>query len=79
MTENSAIYAEILPGVANPSRNKIETVLREGSVRFGKLPLAFMEPEEIANGVLFLCSEQGRYVTGTALDITAGTSASYTT
>lgn len=79
MTQNSAIYAEILPDVANPSRNQIETALREGSVRSGKLPLAFMEPEEIANGVLFLCSDQGRYVTGTALDITAGTSASYTT
>lgn len=79
MTQNSAIYAEILPDVANPSREQIDTALREASVRSGKLPLAFMEPKEIANGVLFLCSDEGHYVTGTALDITAGTSASYTT
>lgn len=78
MTQNSAISTEIVPNVANPSNEQIEAVLLDSNIRAGKLPVAFIEPEEIANGVLFLCSEEGRYVTGTALDITAGTSASYT-
>jgi NAD(P)-dependent dehydrogenase (short-subunit alcohol dehydrogenase family) len=36
------------------------------------LPVPWMEPEDIANAVLWLASEEARYVTGTVLQVDAG-------
>ena len=33
-----------------------------------------MEPSAIADAIVFLCSEQARYITGTALDLSGGIS-----
>lgn len=41
------------------------------------MSVAFVEPEDVANGVLFLASEEARYITGTILDIAAGANARY--
>ncbi len=36
------------------------------------LPVALVEPEDISNAVLFLCSEEARFVTGATIDVAAG-------
>jgi len=38
------------------------------------IPVDFVEPEDIANAVLFLCSDESRYFTGSALRVDAGSS-----
>jgi NAD(P)-dependent dehydrogenase (short-subunit alcohol dehydrogenase family) len=36
------------------------------------LPVPMVEPEDISNAILFLCSDAGRYVTGAAMPVDAG-------
>jgi SDR family mycofactocin-dependent oxidoreductase len=36
------------------------------------MPIPMLQPEDIANAVAFLVSEQGQYITGTALPVDAG-------
>jgi NAD(P)-dependent dehydrogenase (short-subunit alcohol dehydrogenase family) len=36
------------------------------------LPVPLIEPLDISNAILFLCSDEGRYITGTALPVDAG-------
>ena len=35
------------------------------------MPIAWAEPEDISEGVVFLVSESGRYVSGTQLSVDA--------
>lgn len=39
---------------------------------FNMLPVPWVEPEDVANGVLFLASDESKMVTGTALRVDAG-------
>jgi (+)-trans-carveol dehydrogenase len=36
------------------------------------LPVGWVEPEDISNAILFLVSDEGRYITGVALPVDAG-------
>ncbi|MDT5278268.1 MAG: hypothetical protein QOG95_5200, partial [Mycobacterium sp.] len=36
------------------------------------LPVGWVEPEDVSNAVLFLASDESRYVTGVTLPIDAG-------
>ncbi len=79
MTQNQAMYRLARPDLPNPTEEDQERVLLQANIDNNKLPIAWLEPEDIANCVLYLASDEGRYVSGTAIDVTAGTSASYTT
>lgn len=48
------------------------------SESYHALDVGLLEPEDIADGVLFLVSPQARYVTGMTLDLAAGANARYT-
>ena len=38
-----------------------------------QIPMGFLgDPEDIAEGVLYLCGRSGKYVTGSVLEITGG-------
>lgn len=58
----------------NPTQEGMEQAMRN----YNALSVAFIEPEEVAQGVLFLASEDARNITGTTLDIAAGANARYT-
>lgn len=58
------------PDLDAPTRETSEEIVRT----LHKMPVASYGPEEISNAILFLVSDQARYVSGTALDVTAGKS-----
>ena len=68
MIHNSAIYALFAPDLENPTRDEIGD-------RFGTLnalPIQWVEAVDISNAVLFLASDEARFITGVTLPIDAG-------
>lgn len=78
MSENAETYRRLRPDLANPTYEDVVPVVVKQRREENLLPIALLEPEDIANGVLYLVSDAARYTTGVALDITAGENAHYT-
>ncbi|MEU5844181.1 mycofactocin-coupled SDR family oxidoreductase [Rhodococcus sp. NPDC047139] len=68
MVDNPATMRTFCPGVENPTREQFETALQSMHL----LPVALIEPEDIANASLFLASDESRYITGVTLPVDAG-------
>ena len=56
------------PDLENPGRRRHEPVAQFMHM----LPIGWVEPEDISNAVLFLASDEARYVTGVTLPVDAG-------
>lgn len=70
MVQNDAVAKVIRPDLDHPTLE--DTV--EARRRAHLLPIPWVEPVDISNGVLFLASEEARYVTGSSLMVDAGAS-----
>jgi SDR family mycofactocin-dependent oxidoreductase len=68
MIDNDAIHRAFAPGVENP---KIED-FGDAFTAMNLLPIPWMEPVDISNAVLFLASDESRYITGVTLPVDAG-------
>ncbi len=75
MTVNDVLDQMFRPDLDSPTRETSEEIVR---TEMHKLPIGFYGAEEISNAVLFLVSEQARFISGTALDVSAGKSAEWT-
>jgi (+)-trans-carveol dehydrogenase/(-)-trans-carveol dehydrogenase len=71
MLQNETMYRIYRPDLEHPSQQEFSEV----ASRMTALPVPWVEPEDIANGMLFLASDEARYVTGVALSVDAGLSA----
>lgn len=78
MAQNPEQYQSLRPDLANPTYEDVVPAIIASRKEQNLLPIALLEPEDIANGILYLVSDAARYVTGVALDITAGENAHYT-
>ncbi|MFN8225017.1 MAG: mycofactocin-coupled SDR family oxidoreductase [Gaiellales bacterium] len=65
---NDAWYRFFLPELENPTRADYEPIMR----RINALPVAVVDPVDIANAVVFLASDEARYITGVTLPVDAG-------
>jgi len=74
MIQNPAMYSLFAPDIENPSRDDVIPGFRS----LNALPIPWVEAKDISEGMLYLASEAGRYVTGEALSIAAGWNASST-
>ncbi|GAB4658941.1 mycofactocin-coupled SDR family oxidoreductase [Mycobacterium avium] len=68
MIHNPATYRLFRPDLENPGRDDFEHAARY----LNRLPVVSLEPEDITNAVLYLVSDDGRYVTGTTHVVDAG-------
>jgi SDR family mycofactocin-dependent oxidoreductase len=68
MLLNEMTYRMFRPDLENPTKNDMALV----SMNMQVLPIPWVEPEDIANAALFLCSDDGRYITGVTLPIDGG-------
>ena len=68
MIQNDATYRLFAPDLENPTRDDV-------APRFGELnilPINWVDARDISNAVLFLASDEARYITGVTLPVDAG-------
>jgi SDR family mycofactocin-dependent oxidoreductase len=68
MIQNEAMYKLFVPGSENPTREEFAAV----SQSMQALPIPWVEPVDISNALLFLASDEGRYITGVTFPVDAG-------
>jgi SDR family mycofactocin-dependent oxidoreductase len=69
MTQNDALFELFVPELAAAERT--EAVAERRKV-LNALPIPLVEPVDISNAVLWLASDEARYITGVTLPIDAG-------
>jgi (+)-trans-carveol dehydrogenase len=70
MIQNAPTYELFAPDLAAKDRTKER--LTERFQALNALPIPWVEPADISNAVLFLASDEARYITGVPLPVDAG-------
>ena len=68
MIQNDATYRVFRPDVTDPGRQEAQQALEQVNA----MPVAWVESIDISNAVLFLASDEARYITGVPLPVDAG-------
>jgi (+)-trans-carveol dehydrogenase len=68
MIMHDAYYRLFCPDKENPGPEDFAVT----SQRMHSLPIPWVEPRDVSNALLFLVSDEGRYITGVALPVDAG-------
>ncbi|MCW0216427.1 MAG: mycofactocin-coupled SDR family oxidoreductase [Pseudonocardia sp.] len=68
MIMNDAAFRLFAPDVENPTREDFAPI----SQSMNALPIPWVDPVDISNAVLFLASDEARYITGVTLPVDAG-------
>ncbi|KUH64470.1 3-ketoacyl-ACP reductase [Mycolicibacterium novocastrense] len=68
MLLNESTYRAFRPDLENPAADDIKPICQ----MFHMLPIPWVEPADISSAVLFLASDEARYITGVPLPIDAG-------
>jgi SDR family mycofactocin-dependent oxidoreductase len=68
MNQNPAMWELFAPGVENPTYEDFGQTFTDLNL----LPIPWVEPVDISNAVLFLASDEARYITGIQLPVDAG-------
>jgi (+)-trans-carveol dehydrogenase len=71
MVQNDGLRKLFRPDLENPTRDDVAPVFEEMSM----LRVPWVEAVDISNALLFLASEEARYITGVVLPVDAGMSA----
>jgi SDR family mycofactocin-dependent oxidoreductase len=68
MIMHDALFGLFRPDLEHPTRDDIV----ETSERLHTMPIPWVDPVDVSNAVLFLVSEEARFVTGVSLPVDAG-------
>ncbi|MGV9408516.1 mycofactocin-coupled SDR family oxidoreductase [Nocardia sp. NPDC003693] len=68
MLQSEPMYRSFRPDLEHPTREDAEPVFAVQQA----MPIRYVDPEDISNAVLYLASDEARYVTGTAARVDGG-------
>ena len=68
MIQNQRMYRMMRPDLETPGREDVAAKFQEMNL----LPIPWIEPVDVSNALVWLCSEGARYVTGITLPVDAG-------
>jgi SDR family mycofactocin-dependent oxidoreductase len=68
MLQNEGTYRLFMPDRENPGRDDLEVMMKEGNA----MPIAWVEAQDVTGVVVFLVSDEARYITGVQMPIDAG-------
>jgi NAD(P)-dependent dehydrogenase (short-subunit alcohol dehydrogenase family) len=71
MVQNDGLRKLFRPDLEAPTREDVAPVFEQMSM----LRIPWVEPVDISNALLFLSSDEARYITGVVLPVDAGISA----
>lgn len=70
MIQNQATYALFAPDT--PASERTRESMAPSFATINSLPIPWVDPVDISNAVVFLASDDGRYITGVSLPVDAG-------
>jgi (+)-trans-carveol dehydrogenase len=73
MIQNEATYRLFMPDHDNPTREDVGP----GFAAQNAIPVFWIKPRDVSNAVLFLASDESRYVTGCTLTVDCGATIKY--
>jgi SDR family mycofactocin-dependent oxidoreductase len=68
LLHNDGLYGMFRPDLEHPTREDVEPAF----TTFQAMPIPYVEPVDISNLVLFLASDEARYITGQQIRVDAG-------
>jgi NAD(P)-dependent dehydrogenase (short-subunit alcohol dehydrogenase family) len=68
MVQNPGLYRAFRPDLENPGRDDVAQAFLQMAI----LPVPWVDPVDISNALLFLVSDEARYITGQVLSVDAG-------
>ena len=71
MVHNNALYSLFAPNLTDPTIDEV----RPAYERMNPMHVAWRETEDVSAALLYLVSDEARYVSGTAVEVSAGGSA----
>jgi SDR family mycofactocin-dependent oxidoreductase len=71
MLQNDTTWKLFFPDVENPSQATAEAP-NSAARQMHVIPVPWVEPDDITNALLYLASDESRYVTGTTMTVDAG-------
>jgi NAD(P)-dependent dehydrogenase (short-subunit alcohol dehydrogenase family) len=72
MLHNEGMYKVFRPDLKSPTREEAEASFPAMQA----MPVPYIESQDVSNAVVFLASDDSRYITGTQLRVDAGGSTS---
>lgn len=73
LLNNPVAWKRALPGDTEPTQAKFEAKMRANP--FAPQAVPWVEPSDVSDSVLFLLSDEARHITGSAIDVAAGSMA----